>query len=104
MPSALTCHAEREAALSLGELRRLRQLSQLALAGRLKVSQPHIAQFEAREDMLLSTLRRYLEALGGELEILAHFPGRRRVEIALPAEKQQHQPDNNSYQSGSSSC
>lgn len=85
--------------MSLGKLRRLRQLSQLTLAGRLKVSQPHIAQFEAQDDMLLSTLRRYLEALGGELKILAHFPGR-SIEIALPAEKQ-NQSDNNTYQSAS---
>lgn len=102
MPSAPTCPAEQDCALALGELRRQRRLSQLVLAGRLQVSQPHIAQFEAQDDMLLSTLRRYIAGLGGELEIVARFSGR-SVEIALPAEKQK-QSDYNSYQSGSSSC
>lgn len=54
------------------------------MADRLKVSQPNIAQFENKEDMHLTTLRRYIEALGGELEVLARFP-LYRVEIALPA-------------------
>lgn len=63
------------------------------MADRLQVSQPNIAQFENKDDMHLTTLRRYVEALGGQLEIVARFPGR-SVEIALPEspEKLPNQP------------
>jgi hypothetical protein len=44
------------------------------LAGRLAVGQPAVAKLERRADMYVSNLRRYVEALGGTLEIIAHFP------------------------------
>lgn len=75
MSSARKCPANPSAvALQLGELRRRMGLSQAALARRLQVKQPHIAQLEHREDMYLTTLIRYIEALGGELELTARFP------------------------------
>jgi transcriptional regulator with XRE-family HTH domain len=63
-----------ETALALHELRKSRALSQEELAGKLAVGQPAVAKLERRSDMYVSNLRRYVEALGGRLEITAHFP------------------------------
>jgi ribosome-binding protein aMBF1 (putative translation factor) len=60
--------------LALHELRQARQRSQEDLARALKVQQPAIAKLERRTDMYVSNLRRYIEALGGTLEITARFP------------------------------
>jgi len=59
--------------VALDELRRARELSQEELARTLGVNQASISKLERRTDMYLSTLRKYVEALGGELEIRAHF-------------------------------
>lgn len=61
-------------AMPLYELRRARGLSQKALAALLHVEQPAIAKLERRTDMYISTLRTHIEAMGGELEIIARFP------------------------------
>lgn len=97
MPSAPKCPAEAATAVSLGELRRHNGLSQITLANRLKVSQPHIAKFENQEDMHFSTLRRYIEALGGELQLVAHFP-HGAVEIELEKMRNDLQIQNNNQQ------
>jgi transcriptional regulator with XRE-family HTH domain len=60
--------------MPLHELRRARGLSQQTLAEVLHVQQPAIAKLEKRTDMYLSTLRNHIRAMGGELEIIAHFP------------------------------
>lgn len=60
--------------MPLNELRQARGLSQKALAAVLKVEQPAIAKLERRTDMYISTLRSHIEAMGGELEIIARFP------------------------------
>jgi DNA-binding XRE family transcriptional regulator len=57
----------------LQELREHQQVLQVALAERLGIRQPTLSKIERREDMNLSTLRRYVQALGGELHITAHF-------------------------------
>jgi len=62
------------AEMPLHELRQARGLSQQVLASLLKVQQPAIAKLERRTDMYLSTLRSHIEAMGGELEIVARFP------------------------------
>ncbi|MEX3958261.1 XRE family transcriptional regulator [Trinickia sp. EG282A] len=62
------------AEMALSELRRARGLSQQALAAVLNVKQPSIAKLEQRTDMYISTLRAHIKAMGGELEIVAHFP------------------------------
>jgi transcriptional regulator with XRE-family HTH domain len=59
--------------LPLQELRRARELSQEQLAEALGVNQATISKLERRADMYISTLRRFVEALGGELEITARF-------------------------------
>jgi DNA-binding XRE family transcriptional regulator len=60
--------------MPLHELRRARELSQQTLAELLGESQPAVSQLEQRTDMYVSTLRRYIEAMGGRLDIVAHFP------------------------------
>lgn len=62
------------AELPLAELRQARLLSQEQLAAQLEVKQPAVAKMEKKADMYISTLRRYIEAMGGELVIRAHFP------------------------------
>jgi len=62
------------AEMPLHELRRARQLSQEQLAEELGATQPEISKIEHRADMYVSTLRRFVEAMGGRLEITAHFP------------------------------
>lgn len=61
-------------AMPLAELRHARQQSQVDLAARLHVQQPAIAKMERRTDMYVSNLRRFIAAMGGTLEIVAHFP------------------------------
>lgn len=60
--------------LPLTELRHARQLSQEQLAGVLHVKQASISKLERRTDMYISTLRNFIRAMGGELEIVARFP------------------------------
>jgi transcriptional regulator with XRE-family HTH domain len=62
------------AGMPLHELRRARQLSQEQLAEELGATQPEISKMEHRTDMYVSTLRRFVEAMGGQLEIVARFP------------------------------
>ena len=63
------------AGLLLPELRRARGISQQALAETLGARQPSVSKLERQDDMHVSTLRKYIAALGGELEITARFPG-----------------------------
>jgi hypothetical protein len=65
---------ERLAAMPLQELRRARQISQEQLAEELGATQPEISKIENWTDMYVSTLRRFVEAMGGELDIIARFP------------------------------
>lgn len=60
--------------MALKELRNALQLSQKKLADTLSVDQANISQIENRTDMFISTLRSYIEAMGGELDIIARFP------------------------------
>lgn len=60
--------------MDLEELRRTCDLSQEEMAGRLDTQQAQISRLERRNDLLVSTLRRYVDALGGQLEIRAIFP------------------------------
>src|SRR5262245_47672052 len=62
------------AGLPLDELREARALTQTQLAESLGVNQAHVSKIERRADMYVSTLRRFVEAMGGELDIRARFP------------------------------
>lgn len=56
-------------------------LDQEDLAAALGVGQDTISRLEKRSDMLLSTLRHYVESMGGKLELIAQFPNRPPVVI-----------------------
>jgi DNA-binding XRE family transcriptional regulator len=58
----------------LAEIRQSLGLTQAQLAEELGISQPALSKIENQDDMQLSTLRRIIEAMGGELEIVAHLP------------------------------
>lgn len=61
------------AEMHLNELRRARDLSQQELADKLNTTQPEISKIERRMDVYVSTLRKFVRAVGGELEITARF-------------------------------
>jgi transcriptional regulator with XRE-family HTH domain len=67
--------------LTLRELRKARRLSQKAVAEKLKTNQAGVSKIEKRADLMLSTLRGYIEAAGGSLEIVARFPDAPPVRI-----------------------
>lgn len=60
--------------MTLAELRQARQLTQETIAETLQVGQPAVAKIEKRTDMYVGNLRRFVEATGGRLEIVAHYP------------------------------
>lgn len=59
--------------MPLNELRRAHELAQTTIGELLGMSQPEVSKLEQRSDALISTVRRYVEAMGGELEIVARF-------------------------------
>jgi transcriptional regulator with XRE-family HTH domain len=60
--------------MPLDELREARELTQTQLAQVLQVSQGAVSKVERRTDMYISTLRSYVRAIGGDLQIRAVFP------------------------------
>ena len=70
--------------MGYGALRRARKLTQTDIAEKLQISQPSVAALEQRADIMLSTLAKYIEALGGQLEINAVFP-EATFNLAAPA-------------------
>jgi len=61
-------------ALALSELREAQDLTQVELARKLGIDQGAVSKIERRTDMYLSTLRNVIAAMGGKLELTAHFP------------------------------
>ena len=59
---------------TLRQVREARARSQEAVARKLHINQAAVSKLERRTDMYLSTLRSYIEAMGGKLEIVARFP------------------------------
>lgn len=62
--------------MALAELRQALAFTQSTLSETLGVGQAEISKIENRTDIFISTLRRFIEAMGGELEIRANFPDR----------------------------
>jgi DNA-binding XRE family transcriptional regulator len=60
--------------LTLAELRKAQKLTQKELAKKLNVNQENISRLEKRSDMMLSTLRNHVEAMGGKLNLTVQFP------------------------------
>lgn len=67
-------YAALRAELPLNQLRQALKLSQEQIAREMGVSQAAISHLENREDLLVGTLRRFVEAMGGKLELRARFP------------------------------
>src|ERR1700728_1100594 len=68
--------------LHLRELRRLRKLTQARLSKKLKIGQEGISRIEKRTDLYLSTLRSYVEGVGGKLSLIVEFPDRAPIILA----------------------
>jgi DNA-binding XRE family transcriptional regulator len=68
--------------MTLQELRRARKLTQVRMAETLGISQDGISKLEKRSDLLLSTLRKTVEAMGGSLALVAQFPDRDPVVLS----------------------
>jgi DNA-binding XRE family transcriptional regulator len=68
--------------MRLRELRRLRKLTQARLAKKLKIGQEGVSRMEKRTDLYLSTLRSYVEGVGGELTLMVRFPDQPPVFLA----------------------
>lgn len=66
---------------SLKELQRISAKSRAKIAKTLKISQPAVAKIEKQTDMYLSTLRSYVEAMGGELDVIVRLPDRAPVRV-----------------------
>ena len=62
------------AEMPLAELRQARKLTQEQIARSMKIKQASVSKMEGQADMYVSTLRKYITAMGGELEIIAKFP------------------------------
>ena len=77
--------------MTLRELRHARKITQVQVAKTLRISQDGVSRLEKRSDLLLSTLRKTVEAMGGRLSLVAEFPDRKPVVIssvaAFPNEK-----------------
>lgn len=67
--------------MSLRDLRKAMDRTQMTLARKLRMGQDGVSRLEHRADMLISTLRDYVRALGGELEMAAVFPDGERIPI-----------------------
>ena len=68
--------------MTLQQLRRARKLTQSRVAKKLGISQDGVSRLEQRSDLLLSTLRKSVEAMGGRLSLIAEFPDRQPVILA----------------------
>lgn len=66
---------EMMAEMLLAEIRKEAGFTQEQLAALLNIKQPSLSKLESQDDMQVSTLRRLIDALGGQLEIIAHMPG-----------------------------
>ncbi len=71
----------RQEYLTLQDLRKAKELTQSQLADTLGIRQSTVAQMEKRSDLLISTLRSYIEAMGGRLDLVVAFPDRVPVHL-----------------------
>ena len=68
--------------MSLRDLRKARKLTQARVAKVLGVTQDSVSRLEKRSDLLLSTLRKTVKAMGGDVRIIAEFPDRAPVVLS----------------------
>ena len=67
---------------TLRDLRKARALTQQRMAEALDITQDGVSRIEKRSDFLLSTLRSYVEAMGGQLRLVVEFPDRKPVTLS----------------------
>src|SRR4030088_498730 len=72
--------------MTLQELRRARKLTQVRMAKELGIGQDGVSKLEKRADLMISTLRKTVEAMGGSLSLVAEFPDRKPVVLSGVAE------------------
>ena len=72
--------------MTLRQLRRARKLTQQKIAKSLHIGQEGVSKLEKRSDLLISTLRNYVKAMGGNLSLVAEFPNRDPVVLSGIAE------------------
>lgn len=72
--------------MTLRELRRARKLTQARVAKELGITQDSVSRLEQRSDLLLSSLRKTVKAMGGNLSLVAEFPDRAPVVLSGIAE------------------
>ena len=72
--------------MTLRELRHARKLTQVRMAKSLGITQDGVSRLEQRSDLLLSTLRKTIQAMGGNLSLIAEFPDRAPVVLTGIAE------------------
>ena len=72
--------------MTLRDLRKARALTQARMAEQLGITQDGVSRLEKRSDLLLSTLRKTVEAMGGSLSLVAEFPDRAPVVLTGIAE------------------
>ena len=72
--------------MTLRELRHARKLTQVRIAKTLGITQDSVSRLEKRSDLLLSTLRKTVQAMGGNLTLVAEFPDRPPVVLSGIAE------------------
>jgi len=72
--------------MTLRELRHARKLTQVRIAKTLRITQDSVSRLEKRSDLLLSTLRKTVEAMGGKLSLVAEFRDRGPVLLSGIAE------------------
>jgi transcriptional regulator with XRE-family HTH domain len=68
--------------MSLRDLRKARKLTQARLAKVLGITQDSVSRLEKRSDLLLSTLRKTVKAMGGDVRVVAEFPDRAPVVLS----------------------
>ena len=68
--------------MSLRDLREALTLTQQRIAATLGIGQDSVSRLERRSDLLLSTLRSYIEAMGGSLSLIAEFPDREPISLS----------------------
>src|SRR5258708_23770652 len=76
--------------MTLRELRHARKLTQVRMAKKLGITQDSVSRLEKRSDLLLSTLRKTVKAMGGNLALVAEFPDRPPVVLSGISEGKGH--------------
>jgi DNA-binding XRE family transcriptional regulator len=76
--------------MSLRQLRKAHNLAQEQIASALGIGQEGVSRLEKRSDLLISTLRSYIEAMGGNLSLIAEFPGTPPVNLTGLAKMETH--------------